>query len=108
MNKVKLKALSANKAWGGRTFKSKEYKKFEVDMDRMLPKIKVPDGKLFLRLEFGFSSRASDIDNPTKMTIDCLARKYNFDDKNIYLLEVAKEITKKGEEYIMFDISGLD
>lgn len=108
MKTIKIKPLSANKAWQGRRFKTKDYQAFEEEMLYSLPKMTVPKGRLLLRLEFGFSNKASDIDNPTKMTIDCLSKKYQFDDKMIYLLEVAKEIVPKNEEYISFELSPLD
>jgi hypothetical protein len=108
MQKIKVKPLGVNKAWQGRRFKTHDYKAFEEEMLYTLPKLKVPTGKLFLRLEFGFSNKASDIDGPTKLVIDCLSKKYGFNDNAIYLLEVYKEITKKGEEYIAFDLSPLE
>ena len=108
MNKLSIKALSVNRAWAGRRFKTPEYKAFEQEMLLTLPKLKVPEGKLFLRLEFGFSNSGSDIDGPTKTVIDCLSKKYLFNDNRIYLLEVAKEVVSKGSEYIAFDFSSLD
>ena len=58
-----------------------------------------------LDIEFGFSSKASDIDNCIKSLQDCLVKKYNtFDDRQIYELRVVKKIVKKGQEYISFNI----
>lgn len=108
MNKIKVKPLSVNRAWQGRRFKTQDYKSFEEEMLLTLPKLKVPTGKLFLRLEFGFSNKGSDIDGPTKLVIDCLSKKYGFNDNMIYLMEVAKDIVPKGSEYIKFDLSPLD
>jgi Holliday junction resolvase RusA-like endonuclease len=57
-----------------------------------------------LAIEFGFSSKLSDIDNCLKTFIDCLVKKYGVDDRYIIELHVFKAIVKKGEEYIKFKI----
>lgn len=67
-----------------------------------------PDGPLYLKIVFGFSNKASDIDNPVKPFIDILQKKYKFNDKRIYCLQVDKKDVKKGEEYIYFRIEGLE
>ena len=108
MNKLHIKPLPISKAFQGRWFKTKLCKDYEEDVGYLLPKLKAPKGKLFLRLEFGFSSKNSDLDNPVKIFVDILQKKYEFNDKQIYLMEVAKEDVKKGEEYIAFDISVLE
>ena len=56
-------------------------------------------------LIFGFSSKAGDIDNPIKLFLDILQKKYGFNDKNIYELQVEKRDVKKGKEFIQFKIS---
>jgi Holliday junction resolvase RusA-like endonuclease len=104
MNKVSIKPLSVNKAWQGRRYKTDDYIVYERSVLLLLPKITIPDGKLLLRLEFGFSSKASDIDNPVKMFQDCLQKKYGFNDSRIRLLIVAGVDVKKGDEYIKFAI----
>jgi Holliday junction resolvase RusA-like endonuclease len=68
----------------------------------------VSDGELELDITFGLSNRAADIDNPLKCFIDVLQKKYGFDDKMIYRLIVNKVITKKGEEFIEFEIKALN
>ena len=105
--RIDIKPLSINQAWGGRTFKSKKYKQYEIDLDRMLPPYEVPDGYLQINLVFGFSSAASDFDNPIKPFVDCLQRKYGFNDKMIKraVIDVAK--VKRGKEYIEFNITAL-
>ena len=71
----------------------------------MLPKgFTIPSGKLKLDIEYGFSSRASDLDNPCKLFIDILQKKYGFNDKNIYELNQRKTIVKKGDEFIKYKI----
>lgn len=106
MVKVEIKPLSTNKAWKGRRFKTDAYKNFETIMLWSLPKMEVrKKTKLKIKFKFGFSSNASDIDNPLKMTIDCLQKKYNFNDNQIFCLIVEKEIVEKGNEFIKFEIT---
>jgi Holliday junction resolvase RusA-like endonuclease len=69
-----------------------------------LPSKKIPKGKLSVRYEFGVSSKGSDGDNLIKCFQDALARKYGFNDNQIYRWEVEKKIVVKGKEYISFDI----
>ena len=102
--RIDIKPLSVNEAWRGRRFKTPKYKAYEKAVLLLLPKFDVPEGPLFLFLEFGLSSRAADIDNPVKCFVDCLQKKYGFDDKMIYRLTVQKIIVKKGEEYIKFNV----
>ena len=47
----------------------------------LLPSIKLPEPPYTVYYEFGFSSAASDIDNPVKLLQDILQKKYSFDDK---------------------------
>jgi len=93
---LKIKPLSTNQAWKGRRFKTDKYKKFEKDMLMILPKFKgnIPD-LICINIEFGFTSKASDLDNPIKMVLDCLQKKYGFNDNKIYELNVRKVITKE-------------
>lgn len=70
----------------------------------MLKPFAVPDGKLKLELVFGFSSKASDTDNPVKCFQDILSKKYNFDDKRIYEISVKKVDVKKGKEFIEWNL----
>ena len=104
MIEIPIKPLSINQAWRGRRFKTKEYTQYEHDLFYLLPKLKVPHGKLQLKLQFGFSSRMSDIDNGIKSFIDVLQKKYLFNDKFIYKIHVEKFDVEKGEEFIAFDI----
>ena len=105
--RVDIKPLSVNQAWQGRRYPTPKYTKYTKDMLTILPPLKVPDCKLELEITFGLSSRAADIDNPLKCFIDCLQKKYGFDDKMIFELIVKKEIVKKGAEFIEWEIRGL-
>jgi Holliday junction resolvase RusA-like endonuclease len=102
--KIQIKPLSVNDAWQGRRFKTPRYKKYEKDLISLLPKAVVTNHKLEIFIEFGFSSTASDIDNPLKPFLDILQKKYNINDKQIYSLNVKKTIVKKGSEFINFEI----
>jgi len=73
----------------------------------ILRPFKVPEGKLFLSLTFGFSSKASDTDNPVKCFQDILSKKYDFNDKRIYEISVKKVDVKKGQEFIEWDLTSL-
>ena len=110
MLKVDIKPLSVNKAFKGRRFKTREYDEYINSMLYLLPNNLKINPKAYLRLNivFGFSSRGSDIDNALKCFIDCLVKKYDFDDRSIYELHVIKEIVKKKEEYIKFELKDLD
>ena len=104
---IKIKPLSVNQVWQGRRFKTKAYKDYEVELLYKLPKLKIPKGKLRMDLEYGLSSKNADIDNPTKPIIDILQKKYGFNDKVIYQLNIKKVDVKKGGEYIKIKINQL-
>lgn len=105
--KLKIKPLSVNAAFTGRRFKTKEYKQYKQVVLMMLPKLDIPkDTNLQLEIKAGFSSKGSDLDNIAKQFIDILSHKYKFNDNKIYKLIMTKEIVKKGDEYISFNISG--
>lgn len=105
--KRNIKPLSVNDVWQGKRFKTSKYKDYEQEWFYSIPKIKIPEGKLAMRIIWGFSSKASDIDNPTKPLLDILQKKWGFDDKMIYKLEIEKVDVKKGEEFVEFFISEL-
>ena len=105
MIEIKIKPLSVNEAWKGRRFKTGKYKQFEKDLLSLLPKkYIIPDGKLKIFFIWGFSSKASDWDNPIKTMQDVLQKKYNFNDNRIYDAHVKKIDVKKGNEFIKFKI----
>lgn len=104
--KILIKPLSVNEAFQGKRFKTDKYNYFIQKIHFLLPKeIKISDEKnIKIAIEFGFSSKASDIDNCCKSFLDCLVKKYKVDDRNIYEMHVFKSIVKKGEEFIKFRI----
>lgn len=106
--RLDIKPLSVNQAWIGKLRKTKALRSYITDVGYLLPPVREPlDGKLKLTIKWGFSSIASDIDNPLKPFIDCLQDKYDFDDKQIYELIVLKDVVKRGKEYIEFEIEQL-
>ena len=108
MIKLNIKPLSVNQAWKGRRFKTDKYKAFQTLMLHSLPKLKdKPLGALKVTLHYGFSNKLSDIDNPCKMILDCMVKKYGFDDRQIFELIQTKEIVKKGDDFIQFKIENI-
>lgn len=107
MVQIDIKPLSVNQAWQGRRFKSLDYKVYSIYVNFLLPKIKLPEPPYMLYIEFGFSSKGSDWDNPIKPFQDCLAEKYGFNDNQVYEAHIVKKIVKKGKEYIKFEIKHL-
>lgn len=105
--KLNIKPLTVNQAWQGKRFKTPKYNKYINDMLCILKPLKIPERQLHIDVTFGLSSKLSDIDNPLKCFIDCLQKKYDFNDKRIYKLTVQKIDVKKGEEFIEFEIKEL-
>lgn len=96
---LKIKPISVNEAWRGRRFKTDRYNDFQMLMLLLLPKAEIKSFKR-LKLTFGMSNSLSDIDNPVKMTIDCLQKKYGINDRDLIYLELHKVKTEKGAEFI--------
>lgn len=95
-----IKPLSVNEAWKGRRFKTDKYKSYEKHCLLLLPKLKIPsDEKLKIQIEYGFSSKGSDLDNPTKSLLDILQKKYDFNDSQVYEIILRKSIVEKGKEF---------
>ena len=103
-----VKPLSVNKCWQGRRYKTKAYKQYEKALLTLLPNWELKyKGNLKIDIVFGFSNRTSDIDNPLKPILDILQKKYDFNDRDVYQLNVTKEVVKKGKEYIDINIREL-
>jgi len=106
--RLDIKPLSVNEAWKGRRFKTEKYNNYIRSMMSILKPIKIPDGYLELTLTFGFSSKNSDFDNPVKCFVDCLQKKYGFNDKMIKRCIINVEQVKKGEDFIEWEIKPID
>lgn len=101
--RISIKPLSVNEAWQGKRFKTPKYKKFEKDVLLLLKGTFIPDGELEIHLDWGFSNYgASDFDNPIKPFVDCLQKKYGFNDNKIKRAVIEKHKVSKGEEFIEF------
>lgn len=89
----------------GRRFKTKTYKDYEETMLYLLPKrLEIPEGKMTVKYLFGLSSKGADVDNLVKPFTDILQKKYGFDDRRIYRMEIEKVDVKKGAEFIDFEL----
>jgi len=105
MVKIDIKPLSVNECWRGTRQKTVKYLRYQNDLLFLLPNsINLPDPPYKVVYEFGFSSIASDIDNPVKPLQDILSKKYKFDDKLISEIRVTKTKVAKGKEYLKFQI----
>lgn len=102
--RIDIKPLSVNEAWQGRRYKTDSYKAYEREVLFTLMPYEIPEGALFIALEFGFSNANADIDNPVKLFIDILQKKYGFNDSRISDLHIKKRKVKKGAEYVEFYI----
>ena len=68
----------------------------------------LPESKFWhLKIKYGFSNAGSDLDNPTKMVMDILSKKYRFNDNRIYKLTMHKHLVDKGDEYFAFEFRPL-
>ena len=104
--KLQIKPISINECFKGRRFKTPKYDTYIRQMMFLLPTIKnVPTRDIKVFIEFGYSSMLSDCDNGIKPFLDCLVKKYGFDDRYITQLNVHKKVVPKSEEYIIFEIS---
>jgi Holliday junction resolvase RusA-like endonuclease len=101
---LSIKPLSVNQAFKGRRFKNTEYNRYERHITLMLPKISLPNKPFFFYIEYGFSNSNADIDNPTKLILDILQKKYGFNDREIYAINLRKKIVAKDKEYIKIKI----
>jgi len=108
MIKIQIKPLSVNEATLGAKVKSPKYRVYEKTLSYLLPKLKIPDGKIKIDYIFGFSSSGADADNCIKTSTDILSKKYGFNDNRIYELTVKKMLVKKGDEYLAFEITSLE
>ena len=109
---INIKPLSVNQCWQGRRFKTKIYEKYEKQVLELLKtyKIKLEKTKKYgINITFYISNKLSDVDNFVKPFLDILQKKYNFNDKQIFELNLKKVIIPKKEtekiEFQFFEIS---
>ena len=100
---LKIKPLSVNLAWQGKRFKTPAYKEYEKKVLSMLPNIEIKEFKQ-LKITYGFSNMMSDIDNPTKLVLDIMQKKYGVNDRDLIYLVLHKEKVSKGSEFIEIEM----
>lgn len=104
MVQVNVKPLSVNQCWQGRRYKTSDYETYEWQVIRELPPITLPDPPYELKIIFGLSNMAQDVDNGIKPFLDILQKKYRFDDKHVHRLIIDKVKTTKGGEFTKFQM----
>jgi Holliday junction resolvase RusA-like endonuclease len=90
---IGIRPLTINKAWVGRRFKSSEYKQYESDVSKLLPRSKnMIKGEVEIRYLFYIKNYAiTDVDNMIKPIQDLLVKKgYIEDDRKIVVLLAQK------------------
>lgn len=102
---INIRPLSVNRAWQGKRFKTKAYKQYERDVLLQLKWSVQPLPPYRIDIEFGFTNKLSDIDNPVKCFMDILQKKYYINDRDVYEMNLKKTIVKNG--YIKFSICQL-
>lgn len=109
-----VKPMSVNRAYavGRKTmFKSKEYREYEITINKLLEGHEMSEemkaGKLALSFRFRFQRSNSDIDNPVKPLQDILQKHFGFNDKQVYSLNVEKMHYKGCQPLIEVEIKQL-
>jgi Holliday junction resolvase RusA-like endonuclease len=100
---LKVKPLSVNEAWKGSRYKTDKYRNYEKKVLSMLPNIEIKEFKQ-LKITYGFSNMMSDIDNPTKLVLDIMQKKYGVNDRDLIYLVLHKEKVSKGSEFIEIEM----
>lgn len=119
MIQIPIRPLSVNEGYTGRRFKTKAHRAWEKSVLILLPndfKLPIlipkwtacgPDPGYEIYLKFGFSSAASDFDNCVKFFVDCLQKKYKFNDKLIRRAIIETAIVSKGQEFIQWSLTSI-
>ena len=111
MKYIPYKPFSVNEAWQGRRYRTPLYKKFALDVFRLIRRIRPQKPRRryprFCALRVGgFSNSQSDIDNPVKPFQDVLfdAWKMKSKDHQVQFMIIEKAKAKKGQEFIGFHV----
>lgn len=103
---VPLQALSVNKAWQGRKFKTNIYKSYEREAHILLPRMDMVMGMVEVTYEFGLKKSSyaiSDVGNLEKCLSDILVQKgYIEDDRKIAVIHLRK--VESPEYYVRITI----
>jgi len=102
--RLDIKALSVNRAWQGRRFKTQEYKNYEKNALALLPDINTKHKELTITYNFYIKNYAmSDVGNFEKSLSDILVKKgIILDDRYIKKIILIKHKSEK--HYIEIDI----
>lgn len=107
-HKIDIKPLSVNRAYQGRRFSTQDHKAFVAKVWYHLKRLKPTKplkGEKAAHYQWGFSSKSSDTDNPTKVFQDILADFWGMkDDKDIGFIILERKMVRKGKEFIGFDV----
>lgn len=104
MARIDIKPLSVNKCFQGRRFRTKDYDVYEKGVMAQLVSMKMPPPPLTIEITAGFSNKLSDLDNCLKPFIDCLQKRYGFNDRDIYMIIAKKVIVDKNKDFIEFNV----
>lgn len=92
--RVPLQALSVNKAWQGRRFKTNIYKAYEREAHILFPRLPMQKGMVEVWYTFGLMKKSyaiSDVGNLEKCLSDILVKKgYIEDDRKIAVIHLQK------------------
>lgn len=102
---LNIKPLSVNESYRGRKYCTPALTKYKLDLSRMIPLMKIPDGPIAVIYLFGVSSKSADGDNLIKSFQDALCERYGINDRRIYDWRVRKVDVPKGKEFVKFEIS---
>ena len=102
---LKAKALSVNKCWQGRRFKTQDYKDYEKELTALLTpyrRFKTLEGNLIIDIVFHLKrASTTDFDNLLKPLFDILVKnKIISDDRFIWDMKV-KKIKSKEDKIII-------
>lgn len=104
---IPIKPLSVNSAWQGKRFKTPAYKEYERVVLLSLPAVTLPEPPYKISFVFGVSNMQSDVDNPVKMLIDIMSKKYGFNDAHVHEINAKKVKVSKGKEYSFISFEGI-
>ena len=105
---IPLKAISVNKVWQGKRFKTKDYEQFEEDCFKLIRKQKMIKGEVQINYKFFIKSYAlTDVDNLIKPIQDIIVKcGFIEDDRKVKYLTAEK--FKSKEERIEINIVKYD
>lgn len=96
---IEIKALSINKAFCGRRFKTKEAKSYEKELWILLPTQTQIEGEVAITLEFWLKYyKTTDVSNLVKLLEDIIVKKgYIEDDRKVIEMHLYKYPSKENK-----------